>query len=181
LDLLRHSISSQPAFSAYLEYHYWQEHITNNEWPELMISQRDGYHHGVHSWIYTIDRGLNLNGPTNKAWCDALSGGTGALAVRTVRTAQAQGGELQQLRRCKNITVTMPRDDAAAFQNLLAWDDDYAEQYDYTRRRAFAALILGIAVIETAKQATTPRCTSIFNETFSASGTTSRQRMGISL
>jgi hypothetical protein len=45
----------------------------------------------------------------------------------------------------------MPRNEAAAFQTLLAWDDDddddCAEQYDYSRRRAFAAFILGIAVI----------------------------------
>jgi hypothetical protein len=46
----------------------------------------------------------------------------------------------------------MPRDEAAAFQTLLAWDDDddddnYAEQYDYSQCRAFAALLLGIAVI----------------------------------
>jgi hypothetical protein len=45
----------------------------------------------------------------------------------------------------------MPHDEAAAFQTLLAWDDDddddYAEQYDYSWCRVFAALLLGIAVI----------------------------------
>jgi hypothetical protein len=47
--------------------------------------------------------------------------------------------------------MMMPRDKAAAFQTLLAWNDDdddnYAEQYDYSQCRAFAALLLGIAVI----------------------------------
>jgi hypothetical protein len=54
------------------------------------------------------------------------------------------------------MIVTMPRNEAAAFQTLLAWDDDddddCAEQYDYSRRRAFAAFILGIAVIATQRR-----------------------------
>jgi hypothetical protein len=47
--------------------------------------------------------------------------------------------------------MTMAHNEAATFQTLLACDDDdnddYAEQYDYSQRRAFAALLLGIAVI----------------------------------
>jgi hypothetical protein len=47
--------------------------------------------------------------------------------------------------------MMMPHDEAAAFQTLLTWDDDddddYAEQYDYSWRRVFVALLLGMAVI----------------------------------
>jgi hypothetical protein len=75
---------------------------------------------------------------TKEAWRER-----GPQSLHSVRTTRCRAH-----RRC-NIIVTMPRNEAAAFQTLLAWDDDddYAEQYDYSRRRAFAALILGITVI----------------------------------